>query len=131
MVGTMNRLRVGLICVALVGCASVSVVSEAPELESADIDRAELTALVSQGLPPIKACYAKALARTPGLQGKIAIRFTILETGDVADLTPTVNSVGSPEVAQCMVASMRDWHTSFRPPAPVEVECPFTFAPAR
>jgi hypothetical protein len=38
-----------------------------------------------------------------------------------------VNGLGSPEVAGCIVSTMRSWRTQFRPSGPVTVEYPFVF----
>ena len=40
-----------------------------------------------------------------------------------------MNSLGSPEVASCIVNTMRSWRTQFRPSGPVTVEYPFVFQP--
>jgi TonB family protein len=77
----------------------------------------------------IKACYENALKRNPTLKGKIGIRFTILETGGLSDIQAAQNSLGSPEVAACIMNTMRTWRTQFRPSGPVTVEYPFVFAP--
>jgi outer membrane biosynthesis protein TonB len=108
---------------------SGSVAAEEAEVDSADIDQAKLAAFVKARMGLIKACYENALKRNPTLKGKIAVRFTILETGGLADVTPALNSVGSPEVAACIVNTMKSWRTQFRPSGPVTVEYPFVFQP--
>jgi TonB family protein len=77
----------------------------------------------------IKACYESALKRNPKLKGKIAIRFTILETGGLADVSAAQNSMGAADVASCIMNTMRSWRTQFRPSGPVVVEYPFVFSP--
>jgi len=108
---------------------SGSVATEDAEVDSADIDQAKLAAFVRARMGLIKACYENALKRNPSLRGKISIRFTILETGGIADIQAAVNSLGSPEVASCITNTMRTWRTQFRPSGPVTVEYPFVFAP--
>jgi outer membrane biosynthesis protein TonB len=108
---------------------SGSVAAEEAEVDSADIDQQKLAAFVRARMGGVKACYENALKRNPSLKGKISIRFTILETGGLSDLNASVNSVGSPEVAQCIIATMRSWRTQFRPSGPVTVEYPFVFTP--
>ncbi len=108
---------------------SGSVAAEEAEVDSADVDQARLASFVKARMGLIKACYENALKRNPRLKGKIAIRFTILETGGLADVAPVVDAVGSPEVAACIVATMRSWRTQFRPSGPVTVEYPFVFQP--
>jgi len=108
---------------------SGSVAAEEAEVDSADIDQQKLAAFVRARMGLIKACYENALKRNPSLKGKISIRFTILETGGIADIQAAVNSLGSPEVASCITNTMRTWRTQFRPSGPVTVEYPFVFAP--
>jgi TonB family protein len=76
----------------------------------------------------IKACYENQLKRNPSLKGKIRIRFTILETGGLTDVTVVENTLGSPEVSSCIVGTMRGWRTPFRPSGTVTVEYPFVFS---
>ena len=108
---------------------SGSVAAEEADVDSSDIDPGKLGAFVRARMGLIKACYENALKRNPGLKGKISIRFTILATGGLADVASAQNTVGSPEVAACIVSTMRSWRTQFRPPGPVTVEYPFVFQP--
>jgi outer membrane biosynthesis protein TonB len=109
---------------------SGSVAAEEAEIDSSDIDQGKLGAFVRARMGLIKACYENALKRNPNLKGKISIRFTILETGGLAEVTAVQNSVGAPEVAACIVNTMRGWRTQFRPSGPVTVEYPFVFQAA-
>jgi TonB family protein len=77
----------------------------------------------------IKACYENALKRNPNLKGRVVIRFTILETGSVADVSASQSTLGAPEVATCIMNTMRSWRTQFKPSGPVTVEYPFLFTP--
>jgi outer membrane biosynthesis protein TonB len=108
---------------------SGTVATEAAEVDSPDIDQGKLSAFVRARMGLIKACYENALKRNPALKGKLALRFTILETGGLSEIAPSVNSLGSPEVASCIINTMRTWRTPFRPSGPVTVEYPFLFAP--
>jgi outer membrane biosynthesis protein TonB len=60
----------------------------------------------------------------------VVIRFTILETGGVADVGASQNNLGSSDVASCIMNTMRSWRTQFRPSGPVTVEYPFLFTPS-
>lgn len=108
-----------------------SVAAEEAEVDSTEIDQAKLGAFIKARMGLIKACYENALKRNPNLKGKIAIRFTILETGGLADLQTVTNSMGSPDVAGCITATMRSWRTQFKPSGPVTVEYPFVFSPVQ
>jgi hypothetical protein len=106
-----------------------SVAAEEAEVDSSDIDQGKLSGFVRARMGAIKACYENALKRNPALKGKIVIRFTILGTGALADITTAQNSLGSAEVGACIVNTMRSWRTQFRPSAPATVEYPFVFQP--
>jgi outer membrane biosynthesis protein TonB len=108
---------------------SGSVAAEEAEVDSSDVDQGKLGAFVRARMGLIKACYENALKRNPALKGRISIRFTILQTGGLADVASVQNTIGSPEVAACIVSTMRSWRTQFRPSGPVTVEYPFVFQP--
>lgn len=108
---------------------SGSVAAEEAEIDSADVDQAKLGAFVRARMGLVKACYENALKRNPSLKGKISFRFTILETGALADITTAQNSLGSAEVAACIMNTMRSWRMPFKPSGPVTVEYPFVFQP--
>jgi hypothetical protein len=99
------------------------------EVESDEIDQQKLASFVRARMGLIKACYENALKRNPNLKGKITIRFTILGTGGLQDITAAVNSMGAPDVASCIIGTMKGWRTQFRPTGPVTVEYPFVFSP--
>jgi TonB family protein len=107
-----------------------TVATEAAEIDSSDIDQGKLSAFVRARMGLIKACYENALKRNPSLKGKVVIRFTILETGGVADVGASQNTLGAPDVAACIMNTMRTWRTQFRPSGPVSVEYPFLFTPS-
>jgi TonB family protein len=120
--------KVGLGAKAEVKVAG-SVAAETAEVDSSDIDQGKLSGFVRARMGLIKSCYENALKRNPGLKGKIVIRFTILGTGALDDITTAQNSLGSAEVGACIVSTMRSWRTPFRPSGPATVEYPFVFQP--
>jgi len=105
-----------------------SVATEDAEIDSSDIDQGKLGAFVRARIGLIKACYENQLKRNPSLRGKIRIRFTILETGGLADVTAIENTLGNAEVSACIIGTMRGWRTPFRPSGTVTVEYPFVFS---
>jgi len=107
-----------------------NVSAEDAEVDSSEIDQGKLGGFVRARIASIKACYENALKRNPALRGKIRIRFTILETGGLADIVVLENGMGSPEVAACITGFMRGWRTPFHPSGTVTVEYPFVFSPS-
>jgi hypothetical protein len=108
---------------------SGTVAAEAPEVDSSEIDQGKIGAFVRARKGLLQACYENALKRNPSLRGRLRIRFTILETGGLQDLSIVENGLGSPDVAACVANTMRAWRTPFRPSGPVTVEYPFLFTP--
>jgi len=108
---------------------SGSVAAEAAEVDSSEVDQGKLGAFVRARFGLVKACYENALKRNPSLKGKLRIRFTILETGGLQDLSVVENGLGSNDVASCVASTMRAWRLPFRPSGPVVAEVPFIFTP--
>jgi outer membrane biosynthesis protein TonB len=109
---------------------SGSVSTEGLEVDSADIDQGKLGSFIRARKGAINACYENSLKRNPSLRGKIVLRFTILETGGIADVSVISNGLGSPDVAQCIMNMIRAWRTPFRPAGSSTVEFPLTFSSA-
>jgi hypothetical protein len=109
---------------------TASVAAEDAEIDSPELDQAKLGQFVRARMGALKACYESQLKRNPTLRGKIRVRFSVLETGAIADAVAVENGLGSPEVASCILATLRTWRTPFRPAGPVTVEYPFVFAAA-
>jgi outer membrane biosynthesis protein TonB len=105
-----------------------SVAAETAEIDSSEVDQAKLGAFVRARMSLLKACYENALKRNPGLKGRMRIRFTILETGGLQDVSTVENALGS-EVSSCVVNAMRGWRLPFRPSGPVTVDYPLVFTP--
>ncbi len=78
----------------------------------------------------VKYCYEAALAKTPGLKGKLVVRFTIDANGKVTEATAHESSLDSDVVKACVLARTRRW--IFPKPndgGTVTVTMPWTFAP--
>jgi outer membrane biosynthesis protein TonB len=105
-----------------------TVATEEAEVDSSEIDQQKLAGFIKARMSAIKGCYENALKRNPNLRGKITIRFTILETGGLADIESATNTMNSADVAACIMGTMRSWRTPFKPSGPVTVEYPFVFS---
>jgi TonB family protein len=114
------------------GDAKVSgqVSTAAPEVDSADVDRAALSRYIRDRLGAIRGCYERELKRNPGLKGKVVVRFNITPAGRAGDVRIEENTLGSPEVASCISGLMRSWIFPFKPPDEVPVQYPFLFTSA-
>lgn len=120
--------------VALAGKGDAKVTGQvstaAPEVDSADVDRAALSRYIRDRLGAIRGCYERELKRNPGLKGKVVIRFNITPAGRAGDVRIEENTLGSPEVASCIQGLMRSWIFPFKPPDEVPVQYPFLFTSA-
>jgi TonB family protein len=120
--------------VALAGKSDVRVSGRvsaaAPEVDSADVDRAALSRYIRDRLNAIRGCYERELKRNPSLKGKVVVRFNITPAGRAGDVRIEENSLGSPEVAACITGLMRSWVFPFKPPDEVPVQYPFLFTSA-
>ena len=122
----------GKVALAGKGDAKVSgqVSTAAPEVDSADVDRAALSRYIRDRLGAIRGCYERELKRNPGLKGKVVVRFNITPAGRAGDIRIEENSLGSAEVGACITQLMRSWIFPFRPPDEVPVQYPFLFTSA-
>ena len=102
------------------------VKSEAPAVDG-ELDPSLVSKEVRARLGAIKACYERALKRSPSLSGKIKVRWTITPAGTVSGVDIEEDSVGDSEVSSCIKGLVARW----RFPAPsggaVEVVYPFLF----
>lgn len=91
----------------------------------------EVIARVVRGsLGQMTSCYEKAMTKSPTLQGKVAVKFTIDGKGAVLSAAPGDTNITDAEMVTCVVAAVK--RMSF--PAPdgggvVVVTYPFVFAP--
>jgi len=131
-IGEVGTAGGGKVALAGKGDAKVTgqVSAAAPEVDSADVDRAALSRYIRDRLGAIRGCYERELKRNPGLKGKVVIRFNITPAGRAGDVRIEENTLGSPEVASCIQGLMRSWIFPFKPPDEVPVQYPFLFTSA-
>jgi len=106
------------------------VAAATPEVDSADVDRGALSRYIKDRLNAIRGCYERELKRNPALKGKVVVRFNITPAGRAGDIRIEENTLGSPEVSNCITGLMRSWVFPFKPPDEVPVQYPFLFTSA-
>lgn len=131
-IGDLRTSGGGDVALAAKGDAQVrgGVSMQAPEVESADVDREKLAAYVRGRKSAIQQCYEKELKRNPSLKGKVVVRFTIAVSGRATEIDVEENTLGNEAVAACIKTVIRGWVFPFKPPSDVAVAYPFVFAPA-
>ena len=94
------------------------------------LDRADIDEVVKNHTAAIRYCYQRELQRSPGLGGKVAVKFTIARDGSVSAASVKSSTMGAPAVESCIVA--RFLRMQFPQPKGggiVVVSYPFLFAP--
>ncbi len=108
---------------------SVSSDGEA-DVDSSTVDKDALGRFIKIRLRSVQGCYEAQLKRSPTLRGKLVIRFTIGTNGQVTEVNVDSDSMGSDEVASCVMRLIKTWHFPFKPDSDTTVSFPFLFAPA-
>ncbi len=100
----------------------------APEWESEVTSR--LRDVVDSHQQDLERCYLSTTnSDDPDAapEGRIDIRFTLMSDGSAANVSPTANTTGSAELADCVVDLFRSWKFPGGHPEPLELEWPFLF----
>lgn len=95
---------------------------------SGTIDREAVRRVIRSILPQIKSCYERELRVKKGLEGKVVIRFVIMEQGRVKSAGTKSSSMGNSTVESCVAARIREARFP-EPPvgSEAEVDYPFVF----
>lgn len=96
---------------------------------SGGIDREAIRRVIRENIRAIRTCYERELQRKPDLYGKIVLGWHIEEKGRVTKTWTVSNTMGSDEVAQCILARLKTW-TFPEPPGDqvASVTYPFVFS---
>jgi TonB family protein len=131
-IGDLGTSGGGNVALAEKGATTIkaNMAMQAPEVDSADVDREKLAAYVRARKGAIQGCYEKELKRNPSLKGKIVVRFTITTQGRTSDIEIEENTLGNEAVGACIKTTIRGWNFPFKPPSDVPVAYPFVFSPA-
>ncbi|MCX7945296.1 MAG: TonB family protein [Deltaproteobacteria bacterium] len=97
-----------------------------PEIDG-KMDQAKINAIIKSKQKALQDCYERELRKNPNLSGKIVVRFTIGEDGKVTDVRIESDSMGSAEVADCLISRIRRWIFPKPDEGSVTVSVPFVF----
>ncbi len=97
-----------------------------PEIDG-KMDQAKINAIIKSKQKALQDCYERELRKNPNLSGKIVVRFTIGEDGKVSDVRIESDSMGNPEVADCILSRIRRWIFPKPDEGSVTVSVPFVF----
>jgi outer membrane biosynthesis protein TonB len=104
--------------------------SEAPAVDG-ELDPALVSKEVKTRIGAIKACYERALKRSPSLSGKIKVRWTITPAGTVTGVEIEEDNMGDSEVASCIKGLVARWRFAAPSGGAVDVVYPFVFLPSQ
>ncbi|MBS1985105.1 MAG: FHA domain-containing protein [Bdellovibrionales bacterium] len=94
------------------------------------LSREEIERVVNAHQSEIYFCYQRELQKTPGLFGKITLKWTIVTGGSVSSIVTVDNGTGSASLESCIRERLRQWVF----PSPVggsqaEAKWPWVFKP--
>jgi TonB family protein len=92
-----------------------------------DIDPALVMIAVDAHLGVVRECYEHALRRDPSLHGKVVAHWTISTAGTVSAADIEENTMGSPDVADCIRQVVCQWQFPAPTGGPIDVSFPFVF----
>jgi TonB family protein len=99
------------------------------EVDSPNVDKEAVAKFITQRLRSVQDCYEAQLKRSPGLRGKLVIRFVIGQRGQVIEASVDQDTMNDEAVAACVLRIVRRWKLPFTPDAETPVSFPFLFAP--
>ena len=106
------------------------VKQSAPQIDG-QVKSSDVARVIRRGMPFVRACYQRALRRSPQLGGKIVVRLMINAVGKVTSTEIDSDTIGDSSVAACIRAYAARWR--FTPPegGTAEVAVPFVFQSSR
>jgi TonB family protein len=90
---------------------------------------ASLLAVIQRYAPGIQFCYGNELKLNPSLRGKLVMALVVAASGEVTEARVVLNNTGSPQLATCALAQVRDWRFPAIPSGVTTFQAPFVFTP--
>lgn len=73
------------------------------------LDKELIRRIIRRHINEVKFCYERELTRTPNMEGRVMVNFTIGPTGAVVASIVQSSTLGNPVVEQCIAAALRRW----------------------
>ena len=73
------------------------------------LSKDQISRTIKSNRPAVRSCYEKALGRRPGVEGKVAVRFTIGATGEVTAVDVAEQTVQDEQLSTCLVVAVKSW----------------------
>ena len=107
--------------------AKVTAAGPDSAIGTGKLDKGEIASVVRRRIKSVQSCYERELKKNPDLAGKITMQFTIGSVGRVTAIKATVNTTGSPAVANCIQQRISLWRFPKPDGGDVTVAYPFVF----
>jgi outer membrane biosynthesis protein TonB len=123
---------VGAIASGNTGKRAVKAVVSAPVAKRVNasgggITREDVAKVINEHFSEIQNCYDTAVMNDPTLMGRIEFEWTILLSGEVADVKIKSSTIRSSQLHACITATIRSWKFPKPQGASVVVSYPFVF----
>jgi TonB family protein len=120
--------RIGLTVLLCAGAAW----SKTPDVDGqpsvvGDVDKDLIRRIIKRHGNDVRACYADGLDKTPSLQGKVVVQFTIAPLGNVSSAKIQSSTLNAPTVEKCITDKVQEWRFPGPQSGSVTVTYPFTF----
>ena len=73
------------------------------------LDKELIRRIIRRHINEVKFCYERELTRTPNMEGRVMVNFTIGPTGGVVASIVQSSTLGNPVVEQCIAGALRRW----------------------
>ena len=73
------------------------------------LDKDIIRRIVRAHINEIRYCYNQGLARDPAMKGRVAVKFTIIDTGKVSDSEVSSTSLDDEDVEKCIAKAVKRW----------------------
>lgn len=84
-----------------IAIAIALVLASAPAASTSTVDTT--SRVIRANMSQFRACYLRELARKPGLEGNVTVRFTIRDDGSVAAATVRKTTLNDDVVEDCVI----------------------------
>jgi hypothetical protein len=92
------------------------------------ISREAVAGVINSHLREVQYCYERALLQNPGLKGKLVLEWTVKLDGAVGKARQKMSTLQSPEVAGCIISSLKRWQFPRPTGGAVVISYPFIFS---
>jgi len=84
-------------------------ISQGSPIVMGSLDKEIIRRIIRQNITQIRYCYERELTRSPGLYGKIMVKFIIAATGRVSNSSIAQTTMKNAAVESCIAGKVRGW----------------------